>query len=156
VSHISSTLKMEFIRFSKNITRCHNPNKEIDNFTSLKSLISHESINYSRTEVLKAVKLSMLIYCFVTPCGLEGSYQRFEGKHGFHFQGLSISPLRSEILCSSETLIGLCIFKFTRHYNSEEQYGHYLFKFIVVCLVLMKINTFGTVIFKHRSRKCHL
>jgi hypothetical protein len=40
-----------------------------------------------RFEVLTAVKMSMLLFWIVTPCGLVGRYQGFGGTYCFHLQG---------------------------------------------------------------------
>jgi hypothetical protein len=40
-----------------------------------------------RTEVLTAVKLSVLVVWVVTPCGLVGRYQCFGGTYCFRLQG---------------------------------------------------------------------
>jgi hypothetical protein len=54
-----------------------------------------------RFEFLTAVKeMSMLVFWVVTPCGLVGSCQCFGGTYCFHLQG----------------------YKFTRHYNPEDQH----------------------------------
>jgi hypothetical protein len=42
-----------------------------------------------RFEVLPAVKVSMLIFWVVMPCGLTGRYQRFEGTYCLHLLGLN-------------------------------------------------------------------
>jgi hypothetical protein len=50
-----------------------------------------------RLEVLMAVKMSMFAFWAVTPCGLIGSYQRFEGTYSL--------TLKMEAVCSSERLV---------------------------------------------------
>jgi hypothetical protein len=40
-----------------------------------------------RSEVLKATKMSMLVFWVVTACELVGKYQRFGGKYYLHPQG---------------------------------------------------------------------
>jgi hypothetical protein len=42
-----------------------------------------------RFEVLKAVKMSMLVFWVATPCGLVGRYQRF-GEIYLHFKGRTL------------------------------------------------------------------
>jgi hypothetical protein len=39
------------------------------------------------SEVLTAVKMSLLGFRIVMPCGLVGRYQRFGGKYCLHLQG---------------------------------------------------------------------
>jgi hypothetical protein len=39
-----------------------------------------------RFEVLTAVKMSMLLFCVIPPCGLVGTYQRFGGTSCLHLQ----------------------------------------------------------------------
>jgi hypothetical protein len=53
-----------------------------------------------RFEVLKGVKMSMVVFCVVTLCGLLGKYQRFGGTYCSIFRA-------KEAVCSSETLIVL-------------------------------------------------
>jgi hypothetical protein len=42
---------------------------------------------YLRFQVHMAVKMSMLVFWVVTPCGLVGRYQRFGGTYRLHLQG---------------------------------------------------------------------
>jgi hypothetical protein len=39
-----------------------------------------------RFEVLTAVKMSMLLFCFITPCRLVGRYHSFGGTYCLHLQ----------------------------------------------------------------------
>jgi hypothetical protein len=53
-----------------------------------------------RSEVLTAVKMSMLVFWVVTPCGLVNGYQRFGGTYRLH---LHQEPVIS--LCHSQSYI---------------------------------------------------
>jgi hypothetical protein len=44
------------------------------------------SLTYLRFEVLTAVKITMLVFCDATPCGLVGGYQGFGGTYCLHLQ----------------------------------------------------------------------
>jgi hypothetical protein len=46
-----------------------------------------KKLNYMRSEVLTTVKMSILVFWVVTPCGLIGRYQRFGGIYYLHLQG---------------------------------------------------------------------
>jgi hypothetical protein len=66
--------------------------------------------NYSllakRSEVLTAVKMSILVFWVVTPCGLVGRYQRFGRAYYLCLQGRvspSYSTLNMDAIRSSET-----------------------------------------------------
>jgi hypothetical protein len=39
-----------------------------------------------RFEVFTVLKMSMMVFWVVTPCGLAGAYQRFEGTYHLHLQ----------------------------------------------------------------------
>jgi hypothetical protein len=49
--------------------------------------------DHLRSEVLTAVKMSVLFFWVVTPCGIAGTYQR------------KILALKMEAVCSSETMV---------------------------------------------------
>jgi hypothetical protein len=40
-----------------------------------------------RVDVLKAMKVSVVVFCVVAPCGIVGGYQSFEGTYCLHLQG---------------------------------------------------------------------
>jgi hypothetical protein len=42
-----------------------------------------------RSEVLTAVRMSILVLWIVTPCGLVGTYQRFGETYCLHLQGVT-------------------------------------------------------------------
>jgi hypothetical protein len=64
---------------------------------------------YVRSEVLTAVKMSMLLFWVVTPCRLVGCcYKRF-GRKNCPFRTEANSTLKMERVCFSETLV--CTYK---------------------------------------------
>jgi hypothetical protein len=52
-----------------------------------------------RFEVLTGVKMSVLVFWVVTPCGLASTYQRFGGTKCIN------TALKMEAICSSETYL---------------------------------------------------
>jgi hypothetical protein len=46
-----------------------------------------DAVCYVKSEVLTAVKMSMLFFWVITPCGLASRYQRFGGTYCVHLQG---------------------------------------------------------------------
>jgi hypothetical protein len=77
-----------------------------------------------KSEVLTAVKMSLLVFWVVTPCGLAGRYQRFEGSYS----------LKMETMCSSETLVST---ESTRRYNPEDKHRQ------VYCVLFLHISSTG-------------
>jgi hypothetical protein len=76
-------------------------------YFTLKTYIFHV-----RFEVLTAVKMSMLVFWVVTPCGLVRRYQRFGETY-------CLQLLYMETVCFSETLVSA--YKSTWSYNPEDQ-----------------------------------
>jgi hypothetical protein len=73
-----------------------------------------------RFEVLRAVKISMLVFWVVMPCGLVGRYQRFGGKYCFILQ---VTPaMKMKAGCSIEALVSTD--KSTLCCNPEHQQRH--------------------------------
>jgi hypothetical protein len=93
--------------------------------------------SHMRSVVLTAVKMSMLVFWVVTPCGLVGRYQRFRGTYCLLLQGF-LSPSsapKMEALCFSETLVST--FKSTRRYYLEDQHRQFLID-CVFCRFIIK------------------
>jgi len=49
--------------------------------------------------LLMAVKISNVVFCFLTPCSLVSGYQRFEVSYLVHLQGRSYFSKRSLLFC---------------------------------------------------------
>jgi hypothetical protein len=69
-------------------------------------------------EVLTALKILMLVFWVVMPCGLVGRHQRFGGACCLH----RTSGMKMEVVRSSETLVSTC--KSSRRYNANDQSLH--------------------------------
>jgi hypothetical protein len=71
-------------------------------------------------EFLTAVKMLVLFYCVVTPCGLTGRYQRFGETYCFHLWTLNMelqsikhrdsNPLHFSLICESKTITFFLLF----------------------------------------------
>jgi hypothetical protein len=72
-----------------------------------------------RFEVLTAVKMLMLVFWIVTPCGLVGRYQRFGGTYCLHLQVFS-----PKAVCSSQTLVST--YKSTQHFNLKTKINRHI------------------------------
>jgi hypothetical protein len=60
-----------------------------------------------RFGVITAVKMSLMVFWAVTPCGIVDRYRRFGGTYCLQLQGKTYktSRLKMEAVCSSETLV---------------------------------------------------
>jgi hypothetical protein len=66
-------------------------------------------------DILTEVKMLILVFRVLMPCGLVGRYQRFS-------KTLIFSGLKMEIVCFCKILVST--YKSTQHYNPEDQYRH--------------------------------
>jgi hypothetical protein len=71
-----------------------------------------------RFEVLTAVKMSMLVFWVVTPCGLVGRFQRFRKTYCLHLLGLNIQ-------CRYKTIIHRCNQQQTSYTSLPKHYMYF-------------------------------
>jgi hypothetical protein len=87
--------------------------------------------------LLMAVKISNVVFCFLTPCSLVSGYQRFERTYRLHLQVQVTSVLKMMDAGDSSCETLAATYKNTLHHNPRYHSRHGYHYVIILSYILM-------------------